>query len=57
MNAKIAFLKKFVKDHKVAITAGLTASAFLLLMYRNAKVLNAFLEEHGLTEAYYSIDE
>lgn len=57
MTAKLAFLKKFISDHRVAIAAGLTATAFILLMHRNAKVLNAFLDEHGLTEEYYSLED
>ena len=57
MKAKFAFLKNFVQTHKVAITAGLTATAFLILIHRNQKELNKFLEEHNLTEAYYSIDQ
>jgi hypothetical protein len=57
MNAKIAFIKRFIRNHKVAITAGLTATAFAILMYRNSKVLNKFLDEHGLTEEYYAIGE
>lgn len=57
MNAKLAFLKNFVKNHRVAIAVGVTTTMFLLLMMRNAKELNKFLEEHNLLEAYYAIEE
>lgn len=57
MSKRIAFLKKFVADHKVAITVTVTSAVFIVLMMRNSKALNAFLEEHGLTEAYYAIEE
>lgn len=54
---KLALLKKFVADHRVAIAVGMTATAFVLLMMRNAKELNAFLEEHNLTDKYYGEEE
>lgn len=57
MMNKIAFLKKFVSDHKVAISVGLTATAFILLIMRNQRELNAFLEEHNLVDAFYAIEE
>lgn len=57
MKKKIAYLVKFVQKHKVAIAVGMTATAFVLMMMRNAKQLNAFLEAHGLTDEYYSISE
>lgn len=57
MKAKIDFLVNFVKKHRVAITAGLTATAFILLMMRNAKHLNEFLKEHNLLDVYYALDE
>lgn len=57
MNAKIAFIKNFVRTHKVAITAGLTATAFILLIMRDRRELNKFLEEHNLLEAYYAIED
>lgn len=57
MKAKIEFLVNAIKKHRVAVAVGLTATAFVLLMLRNAKQLNAFLEEHGLTDEYYKIEE
>lgn len=57
MKAKLAFLKNFIKTHRVAITAGVTATAFILLIMRNQKDLNKFLEEHNLTEEFYAIKE
>ena len=57
MSKKIAFLRNFIQKHRVAIAIGMTATAFILLMMRNAKVLNAFLEEHNLLDAYYSLED
>lgn len=54
---KFAKLKKFVADHRVAIAVGMTATAFVLLMMRNAKELNAFLEKHNLMDEYYGDGE
>jgi hypothetical protein len=54
---KLAFLKKFVSDHKVAIAVGVTSAVFIALMLRNARVLNAFLDEHNLTDVYYSLED
>lgn len=37
--------------------AATTAAAFLVLMNRNAKVLNEFLEEHNLLDEYYAPED
>lgn len=57
MKKRLAFLVDFVQKHKVAISVGLTAAAFILLIMRNQKQLNSFLEEHNLLDAYYAIEE
>lgn len=54
---KIAFLKKFVSDHRVAIAIGVTATVFVALMVRNSTQLNAFLKEHDLFDVYYAIED
>ena len=53
---KIAFLKKFISDHRVAIAIGMTATAFIALNLRNAKLLDEFLKEHNLLDEYYALD-
>lgn len=57
MPKKIEFLKNFVQTHKVAIAVGMTATAFILLMMRNQKELNKFLESHNLLDEFYAIEE
>lgn len=57
MSKKIAFLKKFVEDHKVGLAVGMTALAFVLLMMKQTKEMNKFLEEHGLLEEFYALED
>lgn len=57
IKAKIAFLKEFIEDHPVAVTAGVTATAFILLLMRNQKLFNDFLKEHDLLEKFYAIED
>jgi hypothetical protein len=57
MKAKIALLKNFIQDHKVAVTAGVTSAVFILLIMRNQKMLNEFLEKHGLLEEFYALED
>ena len=49
---KIESVKKFVSNHKVLIASGLTATAFLVLMYRNARQLETFMADHNLLDEY-----
>ncbi len=49
--------KKFVSDHRVAITFTVTSAAWLALQARNAKILNEFLEERGLMNEYYQPED
>jgi hypothetical protein len=57
MKNKIAATKKFVSDHRVAIAVLTTTTVLVSLQVRNAKVLNEFLKEHNLYDAYYAMDE
>jgi hypothetical protein len=52
MNKKLAAVREFISAHRVLITAGLTATAFLVLMRSNAKQIEGFMEEHGLKDEY-----
>ena len=56
MKTKLAYLVKFVQRHKVAIAVGMTATAFVLMIMRNQKELNKFLEAHGLMDEYYALE-
>ena len=53
----VARFKKFVSDHRVAITVATMTAIFVALQMRNAKVLNEFLKEHDLYDLYYAMDE
>jgi hypothetical protein len=50
---KIESLWKYIVLHRGAVIGGLTASAFLLLMYRNARQLETFMKDHGLLDEYH----
>lgn len=56
IKAKAAFLKEYIEEHKVGFAVGMTATAFILLLMRNQKLFNEFLEEHGLLEKFYDLD-
>lgn len=53
---KLASVKKFVSDNKVAIIASAAAIAATALVIRNQKVVNEFLEEKNLLEEFYAQD-
>jgi len=53
MNEKIQSLWKIVVANRGKIIFGMTASAFLLLMYKNARNLEVFMKDHGLLEEYH----
>lgn len=58
MNKHLASTKKFVADHKVAITATVTASICLTLNTIALKGHNEFLKEKGLyDEFYFGLDD
>lgn len=53
MSEKLEALWNILKNHRGKIAIGLTATAFILLMRRNAKEIESFMAEHGLTEEYH----
>lgn len=64
MNKHIAAVKNrvnataaHVHRNRGKYAAATTAAAFLALMNRNAKELNAFLAEHDLLDEYYCPEE
>ena len=57
MTKRLAFVKKFIETHKVAIAVGMTATAFLLLIQRNQREFNNFLAEHNLLDEFYAIED
>lgn len=52
MKKSLASAKKFISNHRVLIASGLTAAAFLALMWRNAREIESFMAEHNLLEEY-----
>jgi len=52
VKAKVLSLWKFLVKHRAKLAAGMTASAFLILMYRNARQLETFMADHNLTDEY-----
>lgn len=57
MKNKIAFLKNYIETHKVGVTFGVTAAAFIALIMANQVKLNKFLKEHDLFDTYYQIED
>lgn len=49
--------KKFVKDHKTALTVVATATPLVMLQLRTSREFNDFLAEKGLMDEYYSFNE
>ena len=49
---KLESVVKFISKHRALIAAGLTATAFLTLMYRNARQLEGFMKDHDLLDEY-----
>jgi len=52
MKKSLASVKKFISNHPALVASGLTATAFLILMYRNARELEGFMHKYGLTDEY-----
>jgi hypothetical protein len=50
---KLASVKKFVIENKVAIVTTATAIAAVALVVRNQKLVNEFLTEHDLIDEFY----
>ncbi len=59
MNKKLATAKNFVKRNqkRIVITYLVVTTAGTVLMFRNTKHFNAFLEEHDLLETFYYLNE
>jgi hypothetical protein len=52
MKKTLASVREFVSNHRALVASGLTATAFLVLMYTNARKLEGFMSDHGLLEEY-----
>lgn len=52
MSEKLESIVKFLHHHRAKFAVGVTASAFLLLMYRNARELEKFMKDHNLMDEY-----
>lgn len=52
MKKSAASVAKFISKHRVLIAIGMTTTAFLLLMRRNAKEIETFMAEHNLSDEY-----
>jgi hypothetical protein len=50
--AKIVSLWSYLVKHRAKIAAGVTAAAFLTLMFRNARQIESFMADHNLTDEY-----
>lgn len=57
MRNKIHQLRNHIHNHRGAYASLATTAVFATLITRNAKILNEFLEEHDLMEAYYGTIE
>jgi hypothetical protein len=53
MERNIKSMKAFVDKHRGKLAAGITATAFLLLLHRNAKQLEIFMADHNLLTEYH----
>lgn len=49
--------KNFVVQHKTAIAVAATATAAVVIIRRNQKLFNEFLDEKGLMDEYYKTPE
>lgn len=52
MSEKIELLRKFLSTHRAVLAAGITATALMALMYKNAREIEKFMKEHELTDEY-----
>lgn len=57
LSEKIDSTKNFVHRHRTALTVVATATPLIVLMKRNATIMNDFLKEHDLYDEYYAMDE
>ena len=56
MSKKLAFLQQFISKHRVALAIGMTATVFIAVNLRTAKLLDEFLKEHDLYDEYHAIE-
>lgn len=49
--------KNFVSRHRVALTAAATATACIVVQMKITNHWNDFLQEKGLSDEYYNMDE
>jgi PHD/YefM family antitoxin component YafN of YafNO toxin-antitoxin module len=49
--------KNFVVQHRTAVAVTATATAAAVIIYRNQKQFNQFLDSKGLTDEFYKIPE
>lgn len=52
MKKTLSSVRGFISNHRALVASGLTATAFLVLMYRNARQLEGFMKEHNLLDEY-----
>lgn len=52
MRKSIVAAQKFISNHRVLLASGLTAAAFLALMWKNAREVESFMDKHGLKDEY-----
>lgn len=52
MKKNLVAVQQFISKHRALIASGLTATAFLVLMAKNARELEKFMSEHNLLEEY-----
>lgn len=46
--------KEFVTNHKTAVAVAITATAGLVIIRRNQREFNEFLDSKGLTDEFYA---
>lgn len=57
MKKHLIAAKNFVVENKVAIITSTAAIAAGALVIRNQKIVNAFLEEKGLIDEFYALED
>lgn len=57
LNEKIASAKEFARKHRAKIAVAVTLTGCVIAQIKIAGNWNDFLEEHDLTDEYYSVEE
>jgi hypothetical protein len=53
-----AFAKKIAENKtRILVTSLAVTTAVVVIQHNGIKSLNAFIDEHGLTDLYYTMDE